>query len=110
MAGLLCATGAAHAQSSVTLFGIVDGSVLYTSHTLNMRTGQNDGHQFSFTDSGTTASNFGLRGTEDLGGGLLAVFTLESGISIANGGFGNSRCRSSVRRWSRTALAWAVRA
>lgn len=90
VAGLLGASGAAHAQSSVTLYGIVDGSILYTSHTMNMATGQNAGHQFSFTDSGMTGSSFGMRGAEDLGGGLRAVFTLESGISIANGQFGNS--------------------
>ncbi|MBV8261519.1 MAG: porin [Paraburkholderia sp.] len=89
-AGLMGTAGVASAQSSVTLYGIVDGSILYTSRTMNMQTGQNAGHQFSFTDSGMTGSNFGLRGTEDLGGGLRAVFALESGISIANGKFGNS--------------------
>ncbi|WP_261518746.1 porin [Burkholderia multivorans] len=88
--GLLGVAGAAQAQSSVTLYGIVDGSLLYTSHTLNTTTGQNAGHQFSFTDSGMTGSSFGLRGTEDLGGGMRAIFTLESGISVANGGFDNS--------------------
>ncbi|QBR03804.1 porin [Paraburkholderia pallida] len=81
---------AAYAQSSVTLYGIVDGSLLYTSHTMNMQTGQNAGHQFSFTDSGMTGSSFGMRGAEDLGGGMRAVFMLESGISVANGQFGNS--------------------
>ncbi|WP_245621089.1 porin [Paraburkholderia ferrariae] len=90
VAGLLGASGAAQAQSSVTLYGIVDGSILYTSHTMNMATGQNEGHQFSFTDSGMTGSSFGMRGAEDLGGGLRAVFTLESGVSIANGQFNNS--------------------
>lgn len=89
-AGLMGAAGVASAQSSVTLYGIVDGSLLYTSHTMNMQTGQNAGHQFSFTDSGMTGSNFGMRGTEDLGGGLHAMFALESGISMANGKFNNS--------------------
>jgi len=89
-AGLMGAAGVASAQSSVTLYGIVDGSILYTSRTMNTQTGQNAGHQFSFTDSGMTGSNFGLRGTEDLGGGLRAVFALESGISMANGKFNNS--------------------
>jgi predicted porin len=89
-AGLLGAAGAAQAQSSVTLYGIVDGSLLYTSHTLDSRTGRNAGHQFSFTDSGTTGSNFGMRGTEDLGAGMHAVFALENGFSVANGAFNNS--------------------
>ncbi|WP_428996017.1 porin [Paraburkholderia ferrariae] len=61
------------AQSSVTLYGVLDAGLLYTSRAVNA--------------SGT---NIGLRGTEDLGGGLSAIFDLESGIDVANGGFGNS--------------------
>ncbi|CAE6797956.1 Outer membrane porin protein 32 [Paraburkholderia aspalathi] len=88
-----CALGtaqSAHAQSSVTLYGIVDGSILYTNKTLNATTGQNAGRQYSFTDSGLSGSRFGLRGAEDLGGSMRAIFELESGISIANGAFSNS--------------------
>lgn len=88
-AGLLFA-GMAQAQSSVTLYGVVDGGLLYTSKTLNSATGQNAGKQFSFTDSGLSPSQFGLSGTEDLGGGLKAEFKLESGISVANGGYNDS--------------------
>jgi predicted porin len=80
----------AQAQSSVTLYGIVDGSVLYTSKTLNMSSGQNAGRQFSFTDGSLNGSRFGMRGREDFGGGMAAVFDLESGIDIANGSLGNS--------------------
>jgi predicted porin len=89
-AGLMSTAGVASAQSSITLYGIVDGSLLYTNHTMNTLTGQNEGHQFSFTDSGMSGSNFGMRGVEDLGGGLRAEFALESGFSVANGQFGNS--------------------
>jgi predicted porin len=88
-----CALGAApsaHAQSSVTLYGIVDGSLLYTSKTLDPTTGQSAGHQYSFTDSGLSGSRFGMRGAEDLGGSMRAIFELESGISIANGSLSNS--------------------
>ncbi|WP_408400662.1 porin [Paraburkholderia sediminicola] len=88
-----CALGSAqiaHAQSSVTLYGIVDASLLYTSQTPNAKTGQNAGHQFSFTDGGVTGSRFGMRGVEDLGGGMRAIFELESGVSIANGSLSNS--------------------
>ena len=81
---------AAHAQSSITLYGITDASILYTSKTFNLATGASEGHQFSFESAGENASRFGLHGTEDLGGGLAAIFTLESGIDISNGGFGNS--------------------
>ncbi|WP_322060196.1 porin [Paraburkholderia sp. J63] len=82
--------GLSHAQSSVTLYGVVDGGLLYTSRTLNPATGGSAGHQFSFIDGGSAGSRFGLKGTEDLGGGIKAIFALESGIDLANGGFGNS--------------------
>lgn len=87
--GLLIA-GVAQAQSSVMLYGLVDGGVLYTSKTSGATTGGNAGHQFSMIDSGSGPSQFGLTGTEDLGGGLKAQFKLESGISVANGGFNDS--------------------
>ncbi|WP_094782308.1 porin [Paraburkholderia ribeironis] len=88
-----CALGTtqnANAQSSVTLYGIVDGSLLYTSKALDPTTGQNAGHRYAFTDGGLSGSFFGMRGAEDLGGGMRAIFGLESGVSIANGAFGNS--------------------
>lgn len=81
--------GIAHAQSSVTLYGIVDGGLLYTSKTAGTN-GQNAGHQFSAIDGGNLPTQFGLMGTEDLGGGLKASFKLESGFNVMNGGFNNS--------------------
>ncbi|WP_201700518.1 porin [Paraburkholderia hiiakae] len=86
---LLATCGAAHAQSSVTLYGAADAALLYTSKTL-AENGGNGGKQFSLVDSGLNSSRFGLRGSEDLGGGLRANFDLESGISLANGGFNDS--------------------
>lgn len=80
---------AAHAQSSVTLYGIVDAGVMYMSKTLNA-TGGNGGKFIGFTDSGSAPSVFGLKGDEDLGGGMHAEFNLESGINLGNGGFNNS--------------------
>lgn len=88
-----CTLGAAQyaeAQSSVTLYGTIDASLLYTSKSLNMMTGGNAGHQYAFSDSGMSGSNFGMRGAEDLGGNVRAIFALESGFSVANGAFGNS--------------------
>lgn len=86
----LCVPAAAHAEGSVTLYGIVDGSVLVTSRTRDSATGQNDGARVSVTDSGLSPSMFGLAGKEDLGGGLTAEFKLESGVNVADGGFNNS--------------------
>ncbi|KWE18353.1 porin [Burkholderia cepacia] len=82
--------GVAHAQSSVTIYGILDTGVLYTSKTLNPSTGANAGKRFSLIDSGTAPSQFGITGAEDLGGGGKAIFKIESGISVANGALNNS--------------------
>jgi predicted porin len=79
----------AHAQSSVTLYGVLDASILYTDKSLNSKTGDNGGSAVALTDAGQQATRFGMRGVEDLGGGMQALFVLESGFSIANGSFGN---------------------
>jgi predicted porin len=88
LSGVLFAAGA-YAQSSVTLYGLVDGGVLFLNKTQGA-SGGNGGKLTAFTDSGQAPSQFGLTGTEDLGGGLSAEFKLESGIDIGNGGFNNS--------------------
>src|ERR1700761_3088008 len=88
-AACLLAAQTSHAQSSVTLYGVLDAGLLYTSRTLGAK-GVNAGHQYSLIDSGDQGSRFGMRGTEDLGAGLSAIFDLESGISMVNGRFGNS--------------------
>jgi len=84
VAAALCAGGVAHAQSSVTLYGIADAGLMYQSHATG-----NTGRQFSMTNAGYSPSLFGITGIEDLGGGLKATFKLESGIDLSNGGFDN---------------------
>ena len=69
---VLAASGAAMAQSSVTLFGVVDVGVGHLSAT-NSVTG--------ITQSGNSSSRLGFRGVEDLGGGLKAGFWVEGAIS-----------------------------
>ncbi len=75
---VLAAAGAAKAQSSVTLFGIVDATVRF----VDAGTG---GNVWALTNSALTGSRLGFRGTEDLGGGLSASFWLEAGINNDNG-------------------------
>lgn len=70
---------AAQAQSSVTLYGVADVAierVKGATSVTRMASGQQQG------------SRWGLRGTEDLGGGLKAVFQIESGFSMVNGASG----------------------
>ncbi|WP_321936512.1 porin [Paraburkholderia sp. J8-2] len=64
---------AAHAQSSVTLYGIVDTAVRYTTHA---NAAGDDKVQLA--NGGLSESNWGLLGAEDLGGGNRVVFQLES--------------------------------
>jgi predicted porin len=81
---------AAHAQSTVTLYGIIDEAVQFNSNTKNTVGGVNVGGRQLTLDSanGINGSRWGLKGAEDLGGGLAAVFTLESGFNLNNGAFG----------------------
>ena len=88
-ASLGATSGMAHAQSSVTLYGC-SMPPCSTNKSLNTRTGANDGHKFAMVDGAAAASRFGLRGVEDLGGGMKATFVLESGIDIPSGALGNS--------------------
>ncbi|WP_027794766.1 porin [Paraburkholderia acidipaludis] len=84
--------GSAQAQSSVTLYGLVDAGLTYVSNEVNGNSQvQPDGHvtggkaMIGMTSSNVQPSRWGLRGAEDLGGGLKAVFTLESGFNVMNG-------------------------
>ncbi|MEA3087718.1 MAG: ral bacterial porin, family [Paraburkholderia sp.] len=78
---------AAHAQSSVTLYGLIDAGLTYTSN--QKEAGSTAGHsKFGMTDASINPDRFGLRGSEDLGGGLKAIFTLENGFTLTNGALG----------------------
>lgn len=77
----LFAGTAAHAQSSVTLYGLIDEGFNYTTNA-----GGHSGYQMLSGD--TAGSRWGLKGNEDLGGGLLAVFKLENGFNLNTGTLG----------------------
>jgi len=85
--------GVASAQSSVTLYGTVDLSAKYV---------KNDGsdRRYSLSQDGINSSQLGIKGTEDLGGGLKAGFVLLSGINAdsgsANAQFWNRRATVSL--------------
>lgn len=69
---------AAHAQSSVTLYGLIDAGITYTNN-------QHGHSNWQETSGSVNGSRWGLRGAEDLGGGLKAIFTLENGFGINDG-------------------------
>ncbi|WP_296655067.1 porin [Paraburkholderia sp.] len=89
----------AHAQGSVTLYGMLDAGIMYTSKTPGAN-GRNAGATVSFVNSSYLPSKWGIEGHEDLGGGYKANFKLESGISLANGGFDNNLAGSFFGRQS----------
>jgi len=73
--------GAAQAQSSVTVYGILD--VGYVGS--NSKLAANDQRQTSgFGNSAEQSSRLGFRGVEDLGGGMRAFFTIETGLNPQN--------------------------
>ena len=87
---LLLGSSAAMAQSSVTLYGLVDLGI-----------GKLDGDKVKMTGSGllsNTDSHIGLRGTEDLGGNLKAGFNFESAIQAKTGAGDGG--------WTREANLW----
>jgi general bacterial porin, GBP family len=78
------AASAAHAQSSVTLYGSLDAGLVYLNNVAG------GGHAWVQSSSALSPTYFGLRGVEDLGGGLKAIFDLESGFNLNNGALANS--------------------
>lgn len=85
VAGLFAA--AAQAQSSVTLYGLVDAGMTFATNIRHV-----DGeaynaakHVWGVRSGNVSGSRFGLRGVEDLGNGLKATFVLENGFSVTKG-------------------------
>ncbi|WP_284615817.1 porin [Aquabacterium humicola] len=77
LAALASFAGAASAQSSVTLFGIVDAAYAHVSAGGKSNKGM--------TNSGLNSSRLGFRGVEDLGGGLRAGFHIEGQLTNDDG-------------------------
>ncbi len=80
----VAATGAAFAQSSVTLYGVADASISKTN-----KAGLGYGNdKLQLSTNGTMnngSSRLGVRGVEDLGGGLKASFNFEQGVNLGSG-------------------------
>ena len=82
---IACMPAASYAQSSVTLYGIIDAGITWVNNT-------GGSHVVKFDDGISYGNRWGIKGQEDLGGGLSAVFVLESGFHVGNGqlGFGGA--------------------
>ncbi|GAA5232813.1 porin [Verticiella sediminum] len=88
--------GAAHAQSSVTLYGIVDVSLEAYNNAPDGAGGSKT--TTGMRSGGLSGSRWGLRGSEDLGNGMKAIFQLESGFNLGTG-------NGDGRMFQRTAMA-----
>ena len=77
---------AAHAQSSVTIYGVADLGVR-SSHGLDAAYAPSGASVNALGSGINTTSRLGYRGTEDLGGGLRAEFNFESGMNVDSGTF-----------------------
>jgi predicted porin len=77
----LCASGSVCAQSSVTLYGIIDEGLTFSNNQLGEKA-------YQMQSGISQGSRWGLQGAEDLGGGLSAIFRLENGFDINSGKLG----------------------
>lgn len=74
------ASGAACAQTNVQIYGVMDAGIEHVSNA-----SASGGGVSKVYSGGSNNSRLGFRGTEELGGGLKAIFNLESGLLIDNG-------------------------
>lgn len=81
--GMLGVAMSAHAQSSVTLYGLIDTSLVYTNN-------QKGAANYQMSSGVESGSRWGLKGSEDLGGGYSAIFVLENGFSSTVGTLGQN--------------------
>ncbi|MFB9125009.1 porin [Paraburkholderia dipogonis] len=68
----------ASAQTSVTLYGVLDEGINYTNNV-------GRGHVYELASGYAQGSRWGLKGAEELGGGLKAIFQLENGFDVSSG-------------------------
>ncbi|RQR32360.1 porin [Burkholderia sp. Bp9143] len=79
-AGMMAAH--AHAQSTVTLYGVVDTGLMYVHNSGGKST------QLMMASGTESGSRWGLKGSEELGGGLKAIYQVENGFSSTSGRLG----------------------
>ncbi|MFC0402502.1 porin [Paraburkholderia rhizosphaerae] len=80
---LMTLCGAANAQNSVTLYGLIDQGVNFTNNA-------GSGSAVQLRSGDTSGSRWGVKGNEDLGSGLSAIFHLEGGFNASNGQLGQN--------------------
>jgi predicted porin len=98
LAGMLAMLGVdvAQAQTSVQIYGLIDTAVEYVT---NVNAAGNGLARMPNLSGGMFPSRIGFRGTEDLGGGLSAIFTLENGFAPDSGSLGQGNRLFGRQAW-----------
>lgn len=96
-AAAIAAPVSAAAQSSVTLFGVVEDGIQHLS------TSNGGGSTTGMASGNYTASRWGMRGVEDLGAGYKALFRIEAGFNAQDGS--NASAASFFNRFSQIGLS-----
>ncbi len=73
--------GAASAQSSVTMYGLLDGGLRYNKVSLANGTGSSN---FGLSYGNQSGNRLGFRGVEDIGGGNQVIFNLEAAVGLGS--------------------------
>lgn len=81
-AALFAFASTASAQSAVTLYGVIDQGLSYTKDVVDANHPSKGNNQLEIKSGNQPFSRFGLRGKEDLGAGLSALFVLEGNIAL----------------------------
>lgn len=89
------------AENSVTLYGIIDAGITYVNNT-------GGSHVVKFDDGVSYGNRWGIKGTEDLGGGLSAVFALENGFHLGNGTLGFNGAEFGRQAYVGLANSWGT--
>ncbi len=77
--------GVAHAETSVTLYGLVDAGIGYNQTKVKQGDAFEKTRDIGLINGVKNGNRWGLKGTEDLGNGTSAIFQLESGFDLGNG-------------------------
>jgi predicted porin len=90
LAGIAINGVSAFAQSSVTLYGMVDDALVYANNQRGLNS-TSSGHANWYLRQGNLyASKWGLRGAEDIGGGTKVIFDLQNGFDLNTGALSSS--------------------
>lgn len=81
-----------YAQSSVTLYGVIESGPTYVSN-------EGGAHNIKLDTGVSSGDRLGFKGTEELGGGLRAIFTLENGFNALNGKLGQGGLMFGRQAW-----------